>query len=280
MNDRNLFHKIGDFFTDHGLEFGRFFTTIIIAVVSILLGIDFNKSWLSWILWIILTVTIIISFVIEFNVYKKTKGISILEKECQEKSTRVQLLESTIEKIESVNYDLFQYVLISLYTKLNLDGHDRISVYRFKKDKFTIMSRYSINPEYSSINRIHYPISDGFIGLALQNGEYYIDNLPEFQIGQREKYYSAILNECKIDKEVLRKLKMRSRSFYCLALTDPTGKDRNAVIVFESTLPNKLQREKILEALDSEKHKIVAFVEKVRLRLPDIDTNFAKEKGF
>ena len=45
MSDRNFFHKIGDFFTNYGLEFGRLCTTTIIAVISILLGKDFNKVW-------------------------------------------------------------------------------------------------------------------------------------------------------------------------------------------------------------------------------------------
>lgn len=142
------------------------------------------------------------------------------------------------------------------------------------------MSRYSINPLYSSINRLHFPISDGFIGLALQNGEFFINNIPEYKTGNKERYYSAILKNCQMDKEALRNLKMRSRSFYCLAITDPAGTERNAIIVFESISPDKLQRESILKALDCEKHKIVAFVEKVRLRLPYIDTDFAQEKGF
>lgn len=282
MNDRNLFHKIGDFFTDYGLEFGRFCTTTIIAVVSILLGIDFNKDWVAPALWVILIIVIAISFVIECKVFKKSRKISKLEKDIEKQSSKVQLLEATIEKIECVNYDLFQYVLISLYNKLGFDGQDRISIYKKEKDRFVIMSRYSINPQYSSINRSHYPISDGFIGLALQNGdgEYFINNLPEYKTGNKERYYSAILENCQMDKEVLRNLKMRSRSFYCLAIKDPAETKRNAVIVFESTLPDKLQRESILNALDSEKHKIVAFVEKVRLRLPYIDTDFAQEKGF
>lgn len=283
MSDRNFFHKIGDFFTNYGLEFGRLCTTTIIAVISILLGKDFNKVWVIPALWCALIIVIVISFVVEYKVFKKSRKISRLEKDIEEQSSKVQLLEATIEKIESVNYDLFQYVLISLYNKLGLDGQDRISIYKKEKDRFVIMSRYSINPLYSSINRSHYPISDGFIGLALQNGdgEFFISNLPEYKSGNKaKKYYNAILDKCKIDQNILNKLKMKSRTFYCLALTDAMGVERNAIIVFESTAPDKLQKHKILEALNSEKHKIVAFIEKVKLRLPNIDTDFAQEKGF
>lgn len=280
MNDRNLFHKIGDFFTDYGLEFGRFCTTTLIAVVSILLGIDFNKDWVIPALWVILIIVIAISFVIEYKVFKKSRKISQLEKDIEKQSSKVQLLEATIEKIECVNYDLFQYVLISLYNKLGFDGQDRISIYKKEKDRFVIMSRYSINPKLGAINRKHYPIYEGFIGQALQQGEYFVDNLPNTTTGNREKYYNAIMAKCDIDKEILRSITMKSRSFYCKALTDSTGRERNAIIVFESLAPRKLVQDDIMEAISTEERKLVAFVENVNLRIPETDTKFAQENGF
>ena len=44
--------------------------------------------------------------------------------------------------------------------------------------------------------------------------------------------------------------------------------------------PNKLDKEELLKVLQIEEHKLVAFIDNVRLRLPDIDTIIAQENGF
>ena len=280
MGSNNFFHKLGDLFENYGPELGLAVTSSAIAIDSILLGIDIDKTWIVVMLWCILFISIGGGFYCEYLVYKKSKKLTLLQERLNKQSETIQIQEETIEKIESVNYKLFQYVLISLYTKLQLDGNDRISVYKKKQDRFVIMSRYSINPSLATINRKHYPISEGFIGMALQDGECYITELPECKQNRKEVYYKAVLDKCTIEKDTLRGISMKSRSYYCKALTDPARTERRSIIVFESLTPNKLNRLDILEALQSEEHKIVAFVDNVKLRIPDIDTRIAQENGF
>lgn len=275
MTEKNCFHKFADFWEDYKFEFLVFLCTAIVSIFSIIIGFKNH-----WIFWSILIIAIALSFLFQYKSYVKAKTDTQKNETIKNQAEKIQLLESTIEKIEGVNYKLFQYVLISLFTKLGLDSSDRISIYKKIKDRFVIMSRYSINPEFESINRKHYPISEGFIGVALQKGDFFINNLPEFVHSKKESYYNIVQKNCNIDKETLRNMKMKSRSFYCKALTDAAGIERRAVIVFESMSPNKLDKEELLKVLQIEEHKLVAFIDNVRLRLPDIDTIIAQENGF
>ena len=279
MKNKNIIHKFGDIVENYGPELCLALCSATIAVLSII-GFDFEKQWIAIIYWILFSSCIIGGIYCEYLVCIKSKRLTSLEERLDEQSNNVQVLETTIEKIESVNYRLFQYVLISLYNKLKLGGNERISVYKKKEDKFVIMSRYSINPALEKINRKHYPITDGFIGQALRDEECYVDGLPEFKTNGKEAYYKAIQDRCTIDKETLRGISMTSRSYYCKALTDPAKIERRAIIVFESLSPNKLNKQEILDALILEEHKIVAFVENVKLRIPATNTNIAQEKGF
>lgn len=274
--EKNFFHKLGDWWKNSGVELIEALLTILMTVVGVLLGI-YPSIWWLWIVFVLLS---IFSIVFNFKALRKSKKIISLEKKLKDKSDKIQTLEGTIEKIEGVNYKLFQYLLISLYNKLNLDSTHRISIYKKKKDRFIILSRYSINPEFEKINRSFYPITEGFISHALRSGEYFVDDLPEYKENGRHHYYTTIQKLCSIDIETLRAMTMKSRSYYCKALTDAAGIERKAVIVFESINPQDLDKDQITEVMKLEEQKLVAFIENVRLRLPDVDTVLAQNYGF
>ena len=74
-------------------------------------------------------------------------------------------------------------------------------------------------------------------------------------------------------------MRMKSRFYFCKALTNPTGMERTSVIVIESTNAQRFNRDEIAQKIKPEEDKIQAFVEKCRFS-PVKDIKIAKEEGF
>lgn len=280
----NWLHRVADFFSDYGSETLSVLSSIFLAIDGVLFSLDTNLKF-CWMpirtfAWIFMCISGALCVFAHIRTVKKSKSMLVYEKLLDEKSAKIQLLESTIEKYGEENYSLFKYVLISLSKSLNFNGTDRVSIYKKQKGTFQIMGRYSINPEFDKINRRYYPDNEGFIAQALRNGEFFVDGLPEFRDGNKEEYYKKVMKLCSIEKDVLRSINMKSRNVYCKALTYAAGAERKAIIVFESTQVGKFTPVKINAALTTEEVKLVAFVEKLKFKLPDSDTALASKEGF
>lgn len=280
----NWLHRVADFLSDYGSETLSVVASMLLAVDGVLFSLDTNLTF-CWMpircfAWILLGISVVMSIYTHYRTVIKSKSIVSLENSLSVQAEKIQLLESTIEKYGEENYTLFKYVLISLSKSLGFNGTDRVSIYKKQKDKFQIMGRYSINPEFDKINRRYYPDDEGFIAKALRNGEFFVDDLPEFREGNKEEYYKSVMKLCSIDKDVLKNINMKSRTVYCKALTDAAGTERKAIVVFESTQVGKFTIEKINDALATEEVKLVAFVEKLKFKLPDSDTALATKEGF
>ena len=115
---------------------------------------------------------------------------------------------------------------------------------------------------------------------ALTEEELLVDNLPEYTKPKHKKaYYDAVKERCDMEESVLDDITMKSRFYYCKALTDPTGMERKAIIVIESTKPQRFGQQQISDLIKTEELRIQAFVEKCRF-VPIVSTELAKEKGF
>lgn len=271
---KDVFHKIADFLSDYIWESASWIPPILFSVVSI-----FHDS-IGYIKSIIIVVgSIILSLVCSYKITRKKKSITLLEKEIEEKSSRVQELEATIEKSTGENYRLFEYSLSLLFKDFTLDDKCRISVYKKKGDRFVIMGRYSTNPELSKINRKHYTLNEGFIGKAYTEEVCFVDDLPEYSDGSRQKYYDAVTKKCNISKDVLKTISMKSRTYYCKALSDFRKVERKAVIVIESLDNAKFTKDGIQKLVREEEERLKYFIENFKFG-PICDPENAKNEGF
>jgi hypothetical protein len=72
---------------------------------------------------------------------------------------------------------------------------------------------------------------------------------------------------------------MRSRTYAAKALYEPKGVDRVAIVVVESTQAGILDKERVLQALETtEGKRIYQFLERKRSLEPD--PGYAREEGF
>lgn len=158
-------------------------------------------------------------------------------------------------------------------------GHgdtERISVYRHEGSGFSMIGRYSENPEYNEPGRTIYPADQGVISLAWTKGEAAAD-LPDFE-SNPEEYYGA-LQDWNIDKATAEQLTMKSTSYVACALYDSKGVERIAIVVVESEKVGILDKDQIVRDLRGKEGKrINEFLENMRSEEPD--PGYARNKDF
>ncbi len=154
--------------------------------------------------------------------------------------------------MESIPIEIIRH----LYNHWNFGYDDRVTIYRYAKNDFVPVGRYSKNVELNARGRNSYPKDEGFISKAWLNGEFHIDNLPDYS-QDPERYIDAVIKANKIKKGTVREMSMQSRSFYCKNLTNQYDTPI-AVIVIESLskqLP--IEHEKLSQDLDETFGKIL-----------------------
>jgi hypothetical protein len=162
---------------------------------------------------------------------------------------------------------------------LHLDDTERITVYKHTGSAFVILGRYSKNPEFAKRGRRGiYPDDEGCIGEAWRNGASFVDDLPDPSTEQ-DAYTRRLEGDWKIPPATSRGFRMKSRCLAGLALEDPKGTRRTAVIVFESTLIGRFDMSVLRGTLASEEGShIVRFLEQRKAQEPSPD--YAAEEGF
>ncbi|WP_417619850.1 hypothetical protein [Oceanihabitans sediminis] len=275
--------KIAKYIEDNGLELADLsINGLGYASIGILYEID--KEWKYFdskeLGFYLLIVVFILNIVFGVLILRKRRRLSEYKIKVENLSNKVQLLENDIENLYSDFFSLFNDQLAIIYHRLNFTANERISVYRHKNSKFEIIGRYSLNNKLAQVRRKSYPDSEGFIKNAWEseNGEFSLNNLPEFVDGQKQKYYRAILKECAMPADSLRDIRFKGRSYYLKSLTDSANLNRKAIIVFESFETDKFDSETINSILEEEDQRLTLFIEKMKTNGNEND--LANIKGF
>lgn len=189
-------------------------------------------------------------------------------------------LKARVSNLEEEELDYRQHFAHALKITLNDTwGHgdtERISVYRHEGSSFSMIGRYSENPEYAEPGRSIYPADQGVIGLAWTKGEADVD-LPDFE-SKPEEYYEA-LQDWNIDRATAEQLTMKSTSYVACALYDSKGVNRVAIVVVESGKVGILDKDQIVRDLRGKEGKrINEFLENMRSEEPD--PGYARNKNF
>ena len=140
------------------------------------------------------------------------------------------------------------------------------------------MGRYSECPDFNRKGRGVYPDNQGCISETWKKGECFIDHLvdPNVNLGGYCEYQ---YQNWKVNHDVSRKFKMKSRSYYGIAIKDRNGISRVAVILFESVNPEGLDRDKISKFLTGRQCKEISHLIHILERIePSLD--HAKEGGY
>ncbi|MFK8303151.1 hypothetical protein ACI75Y_09585 [Capnocytophaga stomatis] len=223
-----------------------------------------NKFPVGKILYYLFVVLFFIFCAISFSYGKEIDKIEKendrLKQENDTKSLKIKDLESKINEVISDSNELFNSYLKLLTKNLDFTHTERISVYKVDNSLFKLIGRTSEDPTLMEKGRDCYPINEGFISVGWKKGECFVDNLP-CPIQKFTDYYKEVNKLSPIQKEVVSTMKMKSRNFFIYRINGYNGKAK-ALLVFESTLPNKFKKEFIIDKLKGIKQPLITFIEK------------------
>jgi len=203
---------------------------------------------------------VIVTIVFGYFSIEHTYSIRVFEEQLKEKNSNIIDLESSLaDSVKEMN-ELFNSYLMLLVESLNFTHTERISVYKVYDDKFLLIGRSSVNPTLAKTSRGNYPINEGFIALAWQEGEFFIDDLPDPTKNNRTTYYNACKAVSEIPRETIDAIKMASRSFYIKRLSGFDNKPK-AIIVIESKIASAFTKAAIDSKLEIVIQPLIMFIE-------------------
>jgi hypothetical protein len=157
------------------------------------------------------------------------------------------------------------------------ENSERITLYVHDSEKhFRPVGRFSFNQSFIKRGRTRYPDSQGCIGRAWEHGwSFHI--LPDAKSKSDE--WIAECTKLGVAKTTCEKLNMKSRLYCSCALRNGTSPTPSAVIVIESTDPERYTEEGLKKVLTEDRQSYIArLVEMLKPWLGDL--GHARKEGF
>lgn len=221
-------------------------TFVTIGTIASFVWGEYKKE-LPWVVWIaagFLIAAVVVQLAFQRPSYMKLS--SDFEKlELTSSTERSALTAESAAKSAALGQAM-QVLLRNLAEHCNADANnDRVSVYYFHDDKFVMLSRYSLHPEYKLAARTEYPTNQGAIGEAWSVGSAVL-TLPTTRV----KWENHLVAKHGYSKEEAHALRMHSTSI--AARRVEVNHEAVGVIVFESTDVDTVTSE-TLESVDDSK---------------------------
>jgi hypothetical protein len=178
-------------------------------------------------------------------------------------------LDQDIGKIAENIHVLFENVLFSLATKLELDdaGNERVSIYVHMSEEsaFVPCGRYSHNPELKKKGRTSFATNQGCIERAWHDGWHFANDFPEDRSGTG--YRDHMLKTYNIPRNTTRKMKMHPLAIGAKRIqvgTTPIG-----VIVVESSNRHAFDETELKQKLDENADDFGRMISAIKSYIPD-----------
>lgn len=241
-------------------------SVLTIAVIWVELRNE-KENWLFTVPGLLVVVFSIVAVFGSIMALRKTPGIQGLQSNIGKLET--QLRESSQayyeyrEKTQRDLSEMCRHLLICIAADLKLTVNERISIYKHDASSFLLLARWSENNLFCQPGRTSYPDNVGVISEAWRLGEAYHSALPDPKAKRGETAYYRRQNEMGITVDIVQNLKMKSRSYWGLAIREPRGVEKIAVVIVESTGPSLPNREELRRAVEGQSKLIAQFVEKM-----------------
>ncbi|MFD4957890.1 hypothetical protein [Microbacterium sp. NPDC058389] len=198
------------------------------TISSLVWGVYGEKAvWAFWVAVVLLIAAVIAQLALQRPTYMKLSADYDQLKESTD-AERENLKADSAAKANALGQAM-QVLLRNLAEHCNADANnDRVSVYYFYDDRFVMLSRYSLHPDYKRAARKEYPTNQGAIGEAWSVGSAVI-TLPK----TRANWERSLVSKYGYSRAEAQALRMHSTSIAARRVEV----DHNAVgvIVFEST---------------------------------------------
>jgi hypothetical protein len=164
-----------------------------------------------------------------------------------------------------------------IYHGLELTDRERISIYRHHDKNFTLLGRYSLNPQFCVKGRVFYPFGQGVIGKAWEKGKAsrngFSDPITNWELYVKEH------TKYGFDELTVGQFSMKSRAYIAMALVDVRTQRRVAIVVIESSQAKVPKCKQIEEKIGGTIGKMLAFLVESRKEM-EPDVGLARTEGF
>lgn len=153
-----------------------------------------------------------------------------------------------------------------IFNELCLTVKHRISIYYLDSDnrKLVLLDRFAKNPEYNRPGRPFFSKSQGVIGKAWAQGEFFEKRIPLFN-RKNTNYYQYLHDNYGFSRDVSSKLNMKSCTVGGFAIEDSRG-HHIGVIIFESEDQNDFEEDRLREIVRRENYRLVEFITDAAVR--------------
>jgi hypothetical protein len=166
-------------------------------------------------------------------------------------------IHKNIEIYKNEYYNLCSDNILNIFSEFYTTGNDRISIYKHQGNHFTLLGRYSENPNFNKPKQYIYKEDEGLIGSGWSNGKAYIYDAPKWS-GAGTEYINFMKKRCEITKKRLKQISMHSRSIFVKTINDTTtATNPDGLIVFESNNPKKVQEVECNLLIEKHKEELI-----------------------
>jgi hypothetical protein len=138
----------------------------------------------------------------------------------------------------------------------NSSRNGRVSIYLHKNNKFILIGRYSNNPNYTTKGRKDYPDNKGLISKGWEDEICELYGIPEWR-GLGQQYHTKVRRVKEIDIEVVKNLKMKSRSFYIKRIDNEDSRTPHGIIVIEQMKSNQINSDILNDIFEKNTQNLV-----------------------
>jgi hypothetical protein len=207
----------------------------------------------------------------------RTKRLSVATSQAQALQKALADAEQQMKAMRESAYQdypqLCRLRLHDLSQELKLGSCDRVSLYvhRPARRRFFLLDRLSPNPVYEEARRQEYDDGEGCIAKAWQDGSH-------FAIAPDGKAWVTWCGRYGIKAKAARRIRMNSRLYFGWRVRDREKQNRLAVLMLESTDPNRWTQEFLLEYFEMKQERTLNdLLARIRSQIPD--PQMAVERG-
>jgi hypothetical protein len=270
---------------DYGWQVLTVLAVTGLSAESVLVGIPNHRlAWLHSVPGIVFLLCMAGAIAGSVDNISQTPRITALKREVSRlRQNEVRYKDALRQRQQDFKY-ILEGQLAVLATALNLGDTERISVFRYdeKCRRFHMLGRYSKSPQYREAGRDSYPAEEGCIGEAWRSGEGFVDHLPDPGTHFND-YCHSLAADWRMSQLTVQSLTMKSRSYAAYAIDNAMGDQRIAVIVFESTRVDSLDKDMLREAVKVQAKGLIYFLDRMRPLDPGLvhaRTDYAREEGY
>lgn len=276
-----FFKSIVAWITDHWSGLLSLLGSIIFGVIGVLphLESELKKGNLSITFIVFLAMGILAVLAGGLGQILLSPRVSSLKAELEIALGAAKQATEDLGQADADNRKKYQAILNNelfvLYNFLGFSNDERINLLMHDdQDQMYMIGRYSTKLAYRRKGRSHYKDDEGVVGLAWNNGNCFVDDLPE---GEYE-YARECVIQFKMKREDAFNLRMKSRTIGAVTVRDIFDQ-QIAVIVFESMRPAAFTKQDLLSLMQNgEEKRISLLLDQLKDILPD--PNIASEEGF